>query len=90
MPIQSTPQLSPSIAPGSTIASAFAADRSATQYADRLLSGSAERRPITVPAAVELPAGGGLANLLIGPVLQCLEAATLGQPFEVGHCELHL
>ena len=66
-----------------------AVEWSATQYADRLLSCSAERRPISVPAAVELAAGGGLANLLIGPVLQCLEAATLGQPFEVGlepHC----
>ena len=62
----------------------MAPSRSATQYADLLLSGAGERRPITVPAAVEFAAGGGLANLLIGPILQCLEAATLGQPFEVG------
>lgn len=28
--------------------------------------------------------GGGWQNAVIGPVLQCLEAATLGMPFEVG------
>ena len=42
-----------------------------------------QRRCISVPAAVEVAGGGALTNLLIGPVLQCLEAATLGQPFEV-------
>lgn len=37
-----------------------------------------------IPAAVELKgANGDWRNLVIGPVLQCLEAATLGMPFEV-------
>jgi hypothetical protein len=26
--------------------------------------------------------GSGLTNLLLGPLLQCMEAATLGMPFE--------
>ncbi len=36
-----------------------------------------------IPAAMEMK-GGGWQNAVIGPVLQCLEAATLGMPFEVG------
>ncbi len=35
-----------------------------------------------IPAAMEMK-GGGWQNAVIGPVLQCLEAATLGMPFEV-------
>lgn len=34
-------------------------------------------------AALESNAGGGIVNLAIGPVVQCMEAATLGMPFEV-------
>ena len=36
-------------------------------------------------SAIETTAGsgGGLVNLAIGPVVQCMEAATLGMPFEV-------
>jgi hypothetical protein len=34
-------------------------------------------------AASAVEAGGsGLTNLLLGPLLQCMEAATLGMPFE--------
>ena len=35
-----------------------------------------------IPAAMEIK-GGGWQNAIIGPVLQCLEAATLGMPLEV-------
>ena len=35
-----------------------------------------------IPAAMEMK-GGGWQNAVIGPVLQCLEAATLGMPLEV-------
>ncbi len=35
-----------------------------------------------IPAAMEIK-GGGWQNAVIGPVLQCLEAATLGMPLEV-------
>ena len=34
-----------------------------------------------IPAALELK-GGGWQNAVIGPVLQCMEAATLGMPLE--------
>jgi len=37
-------------------------------------------------AAMESSAGGsGLTNLVLGPLLQCMEAATLGMPFEARH-----
>ena len=35
-----------------------------------------------IPAAMEMK-GGGWQNAVIGPVLQCMEAATLGMPLEV-------
>lgn len=38
------------------------------------------------PSALEPSAGGGLVNVAIGPLLQCLEAASLGMPFEVHAC----
>ena len=38
--------------------------------------------PLLIPAALEMK-GGGWQNAVIGPVLQCLEAATLGMPLEV-------
>ena len=38
------------------------------------------------PSALEPSAGGGLVNVAIGPLLQCLEAASLGMPFEVRVC----
>ena len=38
------------------------------------------------PSALEPSAGGGLMNVAIGPLLQCLEAASLGMPFEVRAC----
>ena len=37
---------------------------------------------LLIPAAMEMK-GGGWHNAVIGPVLQCLEAATLGMPLEV-------
>ena len=33
-------------------------------------------------SAMEATGGSGLTNLLLGPLLQCMEAATLGMPFE--------
>ena len=33
-------------------------------------------------SAMESSGGSGLTNLLLGPLLQCMEAATLGMPFE--------
>lgn len=45
-------------------------------------SAALHRSPFLIPAALESK-GGGWQNAVIGPVLQCLEAATLGMPFEV-------
>lgn len=40
--------------------------------------------PLRIASAIELKGGGGdWRNLVIGPLLQCMEAATLGMPFEV-------
>ena len=41
-----------------------------------------QHRPPFIPAAMEMK-GGGWQNAVIGPVLQCMEAATLGMPLEV-------
>ena len=41
-----------------------------------------QRQTLLIPAAMEMK-GGGWQNAVIGPVLQCMEAATLGMPLEV-------
>lgn len=41
-----------------------------------------QRVMLFIPAAMEMK-GGGWQNAVIGPVLQCMEAATLGMPLEV-------
>lgn len=38
---------------------------------------------VFIPAAMETPKSGNWRDLVIGPALQCMEAATLGMPFEV-------
>lgn len=46
------------------------------------LTAGRQQRGLLIPAAMEMK-GGGWQNAVIGPVLQCLEAATLGMPLEV-------
>jgi hypothetical protein len=41
--------------------------------------------PFAAAAAME-PGGSGMTNLLLGPLLQCMEAATLGMPLEARAC----
>jgi len=41
------------------------------------------RAPFAAAAALERSSGGGLANAVLGPAIQCAEAASLGMPFEV-------
>ena len=41
-----------------------------------------QRQLPIIPAALEMK-GGGWQNAVIGPVLQCAEAASLGMPLEV-------
>jgi hypothetical protein len=38
--------------------------------------------PFAAAAAMEVTGGSGVTNLLLGPLLQCMEAATLGMPLE--------
>ena len=52
-------------------------------YLAAALSPRVAARPATCAAsAMEATGGSGLTNLLLGPLLQCMEAATLGMPFE--------
>ena len=54
------------------------------------LTAHRQQRGLLIPAAMEIK-GGGWQNAVIGPVLQCLEAATLGMPLEVcGRLSLHI
>lgn len=46
----------------------------------REVSATPQRAPVVAAAAME--GGSGFTNLVIGPLLQCAEAATLGMPFE--------
>jgi hypothetical protein len=50
--------------------------------AGQVLPQNVDRPALLIPAAMEMK-GAGWQNAIIGPVLQCLEAATLGMPFEV-------
>jgi hypothetical protein len=43
---------------------------------------SPQRGGFAASAAMESSGGSGMTNLLLGPLLQCLEAASLGMPFE--------
>ena len=51
-------------------------------WPSRKSTSALHQSPFLIPAALETK-GGGWQNAVIGPVLQCLEAATLGMPFEV-------
>ena len=53
-------------------------------YVSAALRGSSSSSLRTGFAAspMEASGGSGMTNLLLGPLLQCLEAATLGMPFE--------
>ncbi len=52
------------------------------QSAQSAAAAAHQHRTPFIPAAMEMK-GGGWQNAVIGPVLQCMEAATLGMPLEV-------
>lgn len=56
--------------------------RPCPEDAGQVLPQNVDRPALLIPAAMEMK-GAGWQNAIIGPVLQCLEAATLGMPFEV-------